>query len=609
MTGELFKEFRVTTKGGIVDKYYLGPSILWLPFFGLGYVAAWLTGFPIDGYSPPFQWAIELAALFYFWLSLHVLRKLLNRMQIPGQMAAMLLVATALGTNLIYYTVNVPSQIHVFDFLLISSFAYTIFLFFDLGQAKAFYLSTFIFGLILISRPQNGIVLLSLPFLAGNGTALRIGMGRIFSNWKLPTFAFCLFLIPLGLLFSYWYARTGMLWPNPYGQETFQMLHPQWYKFLWSFQKGWMVYTPISWLAVAGILYLWKNNRWQFFWLSIFLFATVSLLSSWWLWHYTSFVGQRVMINFYVFLTIGLAYTGLMFWKAGKGKAFVILTSAFCTLNLFQYFQHLIGVYPVGGVDARAYFQNFLRISHNNTYFFPTKENNVVKEYWANQDEVSNRFRLSHLQKLNPDTWLLKPNGDNILLFADQMVESQPNNCCLARLRAVYKAQPEVKGEMLIRMAAGDGVINYGSSYSNVGGLLMPNRNKMIESLVYIPTKRKETDSLYIYLTNTTGADIEIKKLEFEWAETKTPEKYDWILAMDDDVARLDVFSQDVGRNILSPWENGESSNANSEGSKRVSLNGNRSGGLIFDYKLYDFFRGNDGEIAYSAHVIKPGNA
>ena len=62
-----------------VNQYFVGEALLSLPFFMIasGYVA--LTNGIADGFSPPYQWAFMVGALFYLACGLLLLRKVLIR--------------------------------------------------------------------------------------------------------------------------------------------------------------------------------------------------------------------------------------------------------------------------------------------------------------------------------------------------------------------------------------------------------------------------------------------------------------------------------------------------------------------------------------------------
>ena len=69
--------FLKETDSGKVNKYYLGLSILLLPFFLIAHFLAIILGLPADGYSQIYQISVLLAANFYVWLGCKYLRKLI----------------------------------------------------------------------------------------------------------------------------------------------------------------------------------------------------------------------------------------------------------------------------------------------------------------------------------------------------------------------------------------------------------------------------------------------------------------------------------------------------------------------------------------------------
>jgi hypothetical protein len=70
-------DFRVNVKGKLVNKYFIGTALLWSPFFLLAHLLSHVLDLPLDGYVPLYQYSILIAAVFYLWLGLFYLRKLL----------------------------------------------------------------------------------------------------------------------------------------------------------------------------------------------------------------------------------------------------------------------------------------------------------------------------------------------------------------------------------------------------------------------------------------------------------------------------------------------------------------------------------------------------
>jgi len=83
--------------------FLLGMAMLFLPFFLLGHGSAFLLGYPMDGFSEPYQYALVLGGLFYTFLGLFYLRKTLLHF-FTEKTSAIVLVIIVLGTN--YYQNN-----------------------------------------------------------------------------------------------------------------------------------------------------------------------------------------------------------------------------------------------------------------------------------------------------------------------------------------------------------------------------------------------------------------------------------------------------------------------------------------------------------------------
>ena len=60
-----------------VNKYPCGTAVLQLPFFVTTYLATDLEGDRLDGYQEPFQRSVYYSAIFYLFLSIFFLRKVL----------------------------------------------------------------------------------------------------------------------------------------------------------------------------------------------------------------------------------------------------------------------------------------------------------------------------------------------------------------------------------------------------------------------------------------------------------------------------------------------------------------------------------------------------
>jgi hypothetical protein len=62
-------------KGEPMYFFFLGMSYFYFPFFIIGHFFAWLGNYPIDGFSPPYQYALVVGAVIYTIIGLFFFSK------------------------------------------------------------------------------------------------------------------------------------------------------------------------------------------------------------------------------------------------------------------------------------------------------------------------------------------------------------------------------------------------------------------------------------------------------------------------------------------------------------------------------------------------------
>jgi hypothetical protein len=146
----------------------------------------------------------------------------------------------------------------------------------------------------------------------------------------------------------YWKIYAGSFIFNSYNNpgEGLDLLSPHTIDVLFSFRKGWLIYTPIMVLAIIGFHQL-KKRRPEFFWpLIVFTILNVYLVSSWTNWWYAKCFGQRAMVQSYVIMAIPLAFFiqhSLKYRTIYKSMAFCVV-GLLAALNIFQNWQANKGI-------------------------------------------------------------------------------------------------------------------------------------------------------------------------------------------------------------------------------------------------------------------------
>lgn len=107
-----------------VNKYACGTAVLQLPFFTYTYLTADLEGNNNDGYQKPFQKAVFYATVFYLFLSIFFLKKLLELFDIKRNTIILSQLLLVLATAVTHYTNYDAGFSHVYSLFAITAFFY-----------------------------------------------------------------------------------------------------------------------------------------------------------------------------------------------------------------------------------------------------------------------------------------------------------------------------------------------------------------------------------------------------------------------------------------------------------------------------------------------------
>ena len=296
-----------TPDGKSVQKMTMGLSILWLPFETVAHLYAKVSHFKADGYSKPYSVAIFIAALFYLTLGLFFLRKLL--LQYFSEITTgIVLFLTVIGTNLMYYVISEPGMSHVYNFSLIVILIYQVKRLLkhpDRFNAIVFGIVT---GFIVLIRPVNMVVLF-IPVLWGitSRDEFRKRLLWFLQEWKILLLAILVAFVVISPQLAYWKVATGHWLYYSYQNEGFYFLNPHIVDGLFSYRKGWLLYTPIMACAIMGFIFLNRYVRGVTLASVITLAVAIYVIFSWWAWWYGGSFGSRPMIDYYGLMAFPLA--------------------------------------------------------------------------------------------------------------------------------------------------------------------------------------------------------------------------------------------------------------------------------------------------------------
>lgn len=350
--------FLVTIPEGKMDKYYIGLSILWLPFFLIAHFLAYIAGYTPDGYSEIYHILILLSASLYLWVGCRSMRKLILNYSVPNGVVALLIVFIVYGTNLSHHATYDTWSTHVYSFGIISLFLYQCDVFCRLRENKRLYCLAILLGLIVLIRPTNAVIALMFPFFLGS---FRECMNILKEFWKTILCSFLLFLAVLSLQFLFYYAEVGKLFVWSYDWETFDFTNPQIKNVLFSYRKGLLVYTPLFFIGLLGLVYLYRHNKFRFGTMVLLCVMVVYIISSWWSWWYGCSLGERPFNDY-----VGVLALMLVFLYKELKNAFLIGIFCFMGILLVIYSQVLSYQYQKCIIDwqdmtKKKYWFSFMR--------------------------------------------------------------------------------------------------------------------------------------------------------------------------------------------------------------------------------------------------------
>ncbi|MFK7972670.1 MAG: hypothetical protein AB8F95_20030 [Bacteroidia bacterium] len=354
--------FRQEIDGNTINKYPAGVSLLLSPFFAVGHIMSGISEYPQDGYSRWYQVMVNVAAIVYMIIGLMFLFSILKQLNVSRRNRLFILWVIALGTPLFHYTVKEPGMSHVYSFVLISAFIHLTLAIYKRLKWPQVFAASIVLGLIVMTRPINIMILFAVPFFAQNKNHFIQTFRQLFNPFYNVLIGISGFIIALSPQLIYYYTQSGQLWVDSYPGEHFNFLDPHILDFLFSYKKGFFLYTPIAFLALWGFTYIWKKDRYKALSLGAFLILIVYVSSSWWSWWYGGSFSARVMIEYLPFfgILLGFVLSGIKTPMAKKGWiTALVLLMLVCQIQTFQYRYEAI---HYENMDKELYWDNFLRI-------------------------------------------------------------------------------------------------------------------------------------------------------------------------------------------------------------------------------------------------------
>lgn len=289
----------VHKSGNIVQVYTAGVAVLQLPAFAVAHLLAEPLGYEADGFSLPYQVAVQLWSILWAIIGLWYFRRLLLY-YFSDDVVAITLLLLVFGTNYLNY--------NAIDVTLTHSWLFTGYVFLMLAT-RSFYTKPnlrdalaigIITGLLILIRPSETIAAI-IPLLWGmERISLKSIRDRLIfykDNYKHLLIAIAC-VVAVGMIqVAYWLYVTGQPLVYSYTDKGFTWKSPHFFNYTFSYRSGWLVYTPLLFFAFIGLLPFLKYGKNKVAVIMFFL-LNYYIISAWDIWWYGG-MGGRAMVQSY----------------------------------------------------------------------------------------------------------------------------------------------------------------------------------------------------------------------------------------------------------------------------------------------------------------------
>jgi len=350
--------------GQPVIRMSMGLALLELPFFLAGHAWALCFDYPATGFAAPYYFFLLLGTWVYATLGNWYLIKVL-RLYFTEAVSAVCLLLVNWGTNLFYFVTTEPLMTHTASFMLFSLLLYFTIQFYREPQLKYAFLTGMLLGLITLVRPTNavaGLVLLLWGVQDINSLVQRVLFFLQRYTLTLVTIVSALLIWTPQLV--YWKTQTGKWYYYTYGiLGKFYFNQPHLWDALFSFRKGWLLYTPVMALVLTGMWYIRKYVRDAFLLLCVFVPLNIYIVSSFWCWWYGAGFGLRPMIDSYPLLMLCAGALLSAVWNTNALKKLLLtVLILLAMLNQVQTYQARKNILHFDSVTAAYYKAVFLKL-------------------------------------------------------------------------------------------------------------------------------------------------------------------------------------------------------------------------------------------------------
>ncbi|MBI2968663.1 MAG: hypothetical protein HYY40_12755 [Bacteroidetes bacterium] len=528
------------TNGRRINIFVLGMAFIYSPAFFSAHAYAKIFGYPPDGFSAPYNWSMIILAMLYAFAGVFLLRKILLR-YFNDLITFLTMICLFWGTNYFFQCGIDGTLPHNYLFTLNCFFLLLVMKWHETGKLFFAAATGFMLGFLTLCRPTE-IILIFIPLLFNIYDRHSWNQKIQFFKTHYPqylAFAVSVFIAVLPQLL-YWKYSSGN-WISIIREETLSLSEPYIVQTLFSYKKGWFVYTPMMLVAVIGFYHLFVYNKNIFFAIFSFFILNLYVQASWdnW-WHGPSF-SQRSLVESYAVTALPLGYFIYRTFSARRILKFIFLSVLLLLViyNLFKIWQ--FRVYIIDGERmTREYFwrtfltiggiteedKSFLEIDRNTdtgiVATFDINKYNLIATWIDNFEEGQARwdtvhtidtfsFDGSHCFTLTSDNPFSRPIAEKYHNITDK-----DHIFIKASVKVYLLTEPSNSNSALCICVQCRGNIYKWRSWGAAEFNLVPGKWNTISTVYLTPILRHRHDEVRVFYWNTGTSPVFIDNLVVE---------------------------------------------------------------------------------------------
>ncbi|HWY10033.1 MAG TPA: hypothetical protein VN026_01850, partial [Bacteroidia bacterium] len=220
--------------------------------------------------------------------------------------------------------------------------------------------------------------------------------------------------------------------------EGLEIFKPHLLKVLFSFRKGWFIYTPLMIFISSGFYFLYKKNKNLFAPVLTCSLLSLYIVSSWSCWWFGSCFGNRALVASYAVLFIPLGYFVDYFLNSKLKYFYVLVLGLFIGMNLFQSWQMREGILDTTNMSRAYYFSTFLQTTpptSEQTKLLLRGKSNTEIETFTKNDSLTHSLNFFKLMNFEDSKGDLRSFCDTIHhsgKYSLPLISEVGNSCCIS---------------------------------------------------------------------------------------------------------------------------------------------------------------------------------